>query len=211
MRSALSLLCLALPGFIACDKRPETQLEAARPPQTNHSASLEARPRDDSPARCLVPTPASAPSPIPSPAKKCPQDPIFGGVRLRRDRVTIADHPGVPALEVEIAITDYERDRGLMYRTQMGENEGMLFVMRDPSQHTFWMHNTCIPLDLMFIAYDGFINGIVENADVLSDNGLTIPCPASFVLEVNAGWSRRHGVKAGQRIELPARMDRISQ
>jgi uncharacterized membrane protein (UPF0127 family) len=66
------------------------------------------------------------------------------------------------------------------------------------------MHNTCIPLDLLFIDEDGLIVGIVESAPTLNDDSRGVGCPSRFVLEVNAGWSRRHGVRPGQRVRLGA-------
>jgi uncharacterized membrane protein (UPF0127 family) len=66
------------------------------------------------------------------------------------------------------------------------------------------MHNTCIPLDLLYIDDDGLIVGIVENAPTLNDEPRGVGCASRYVLEVNAGWSRRHGVKAGQFASLPS-------
>jgi uncharacterized membrane protein (UPF0127 family) len=65
------------------------------------------------------------------------------------------------------------------------------------------MHNTCIPLDMLFVDEDGLIVGIVENAPTLDDGTREVSCPSRWVLEVNAGWSRRHAVRAGQRLVLP--------
>lgn len=90
-----------------------------------------------------------------------------------------------------------------MYRTHLAQDRGMLFDLRAREDHKFWMHNTCIPLDLLFIDFDGLIVGIVENAPTLNDASRSVGCPSRWVLEVNAGWARRHGVRAGQRIELP--------
>ena len=59
-------------------------------------------------------------------------------------------------------------------------------------------------IDMMFITSKGFIAGIVESAPPLNDDGRGIPCPVSYVLEVNAGWSRRHGVGPGQTVRLPS-------
>ena len=106
------------------------------------------------------------------------------------------------SVEVEVAETYEQRKRGLMYRKSMGEEEGMLFVFDEESVHRFWMRNTCIPLDMLFIADDGLIVGIAENAPTLNDDGYLVPCPSVYVLEVNAGWSRRHGVKPGQKVKL---------
>jgi len=90
-----------------------------------------------------------------------------------------------------------------MYRTSMAEDRGMLFDLGVRQVHTFWMHNTCIPLDMIFLDDDGFIVGIAENVPTLNDAPRSVPCPSTHVLEVNAGWSRRHGVRAGDRAVLP--------
>jgi uncharacterized protein len=107
-----------------------------------------------------------------------------------------------PKLEVELMRTEPQQERGLMYRKSLADDRGMLFAWDRPSIHTFWMHNTCIPLDMLFIDDQGFIAGIVENAPTLNDDPRSVDCPASYVLEVNAGWSRKHGVKPGQRVEM---------
>jgi hypothetical protein len=65
------------------------------------------------------------------------------------------------------------------------------------------MHNTCIPLDLLYVDEDGLVVGIVENAPTLDDGPRGVACPSRYVLEVNAGWARKHGVKAGQRMTIP--------
>jgi uncharacterized protein len=75
----------------------------------------------------------------------------------------------------------------------------MLFSWTAESARTFWMHNTCIPLDMLFIAADGFITGILEQVPTLNDDPRGVPCPAAHVLELNAGWTRAHGVRAGMR------------
>jgi uncharacterized membrane protein (UPF0127 family) len=80
----------------------------------------------------------------------------------------------------------------------------MLFSLTPREEHPFWMHNTCIPLDLLYIDEDGFIVGIIESAPTLNDAPRTVGCPSRYVLEVNAGWSRRHGVKAGQHMTIPS-------
>jgi uncharacterized membrane protein (UPF0127 family) len=90
-----------------------------------------------------------------------------------------------------------------MYRHAMPESRGMLFDLRVRADHKFWMHNTCIPLDLLYVDEDGVIVGIVENAPTLDDTSRGVGCLSRWVLEVNAGWSRRHSVKAGQHMTLP--------
>jgi uncharacterized membrane protein (UPF0127 family) len=90
-----------------------------------------------------------------------------------------------------------------MFRREMAEDAGMLFRMQRRENQQFWMRNTCIPLDLLFLDDDGTIVGIAENARTLNDDLVEVGCPASWVLEVNAGWSRRHGVVAGQVATIP--------
>lgn len=116
-------------------------------------------------------------------------------------RTTIGFENG-ETVKVEIARTEDETARGLMYRTSMPEAEGMIFAM-DRREHTFWMRDTCLPLDMMFIDRDGTIVGIEESVPVLNDANRTVGCESTHVLEVNAGWSRRHGVKPGMKVRLP--------
>lgn len=78
----------------------------------------------------------------------------------------------------------------------------MLFSWPLEEQRTFWMRNTCIPLDMLFIAADGTILGILEQVPVMNDGPRTVPCPAAHVLEVNAGWCRKRAVRAGMRVEF---------
>ncbi len=223
MKPPMRWTCVLLVTSLAvagCDKRAEEPLLSPPPrtPASDVSHAAPATPRAPAaaatsaiatavasvaaPARCMVPTP-DAPPPAVEPARSCPSDPLPGGFDLTKTTISFVDAPGQPQLDVELAQLDIERERGLMYRTSMPESAGMLFVFDRPTVHTFWMHNTCIPLDMMFVADDGFITGILENVPTLNDASRSIPCPASYVLEVNAGWSRKHGVRAGQRIKLP--------
>ncbi len=118
--------------------------------------------------------------------------------------VSIDTPKGTVALRAELAAKQEETEKGLMFRTQMPEEQGMLFDLGKPHvEHTFWMRNTCIPLDMLFIDDDGLIVGVLENVPTLNDAERSVGCPASWVLEMNAGWSRRHGVRAGQHMKLP--------
>jgi uncharacterized protein len=107
-----------------------------------------------------------------------------------------------PRLEVELMLTEDHQQRGLMYRKALSDDRGMLFVWDRPAVHSFWMHNTCLPLDMLFIDETGFIAGVVENAPTLNDGSRSIDCPVNYVLEVNAGWARKYGVVAGQRVKI---------
>ena len=121
---------------------------------------------------------------------------------LPRGQVTFGGAPAAPRVGVDVARTDADRERGLMYRTTIPSDEGMIFVWTNESVRTFWMHNTCIPLDMVFLAADGTVVGVVEQAPTLDDGSRGVPCPAAFVLEVNAGWARAHGVAPGQQARI---------
>lgn len=117
-------------------------------------------------------------------------------------RVRFADAPSAPSISIERAITDASRTRGLMYRTALDADAGMLFSWQDEDLRSFWMMNTCIPLDMLFIAADGTIVGILEQVPTLNTLPRGVSCGAKHVLEVNAGWTRQHGVQPGQRIDI---------
>lgn len=154
--------------------------------------------------RCLVPTPVEGPSiPHVASVEACPKDP--DGIPASQSAViTFPDAPTHPKVDVELAVTEPQITRGLMYRRSMPEMHGMLFRLVERKEHIFWMHNTCMPLDMLFIDDDGTIVGIVEAATPLTDTTRTVGCPSVYVLEVNAGWIRRHGVRAGQKVGIPA-------
>lgn len=152
--------------------------------------------------RCVLPTPREPPPAVASgPARDCPPDPEVPP-SLPIVRVSFLDVGGV-AVDAELVRSEHDSSRGLMYRKSLLEDRGMLFDLRFRDDHKFWMHNTCIPLDLVYVDEDGLIVGIVENAPTLDDESRGVGCPSRWVLEVNAGWSRRHGVRAGQRLRLP--------
>ena len=114
--------------------------------------------------------------------------------------------PELGSLEVavEIAQKHVDRMRGLMYRKEMSDGAGMLFIFEETQRLQFWMKNTCISLDMIFIAEDGTIVSIEENTPTLSIKSFGPKrCSAKFVLEVNAGWARKNGVKPGQKLDLP--------
>jgi uncharacterized protein len=156
-------------------------------------------------ARCIRPTPAEAPPPAPpGPAAGCPADPERGNPKVPVVKVTFPAAGGA-TVDAELVRSEHDAMRGLMYRQRLGAGSGMLFDLHSRDDHRFWMHNTCIPLDLLFIDEDGLLVGIVENAPTLDDTSRGVDCPSRYVLEVNAGWTRKHGVKAGSSVKLPER------
>jgi uncharacterized protein len=101
---------------------------------------------------------------------------------------------------LELAITPEEHQRGLMFRKQLATDAGMLFVSRVPHVHTFWMKNTLIPLDMIFIGADRRIVGIVENAEPQTLIARSVPAPSQYVLEIGGGISAQLGIRAGQTV-----------
>ena len=106
----------------------------------------------------------------------------------------------VTRLDIEIADTDYEIQTGLMYREGMEQNQGMLFVFPDMAYHSFYMKNTLIPLDLIFIDDQLRVVTIKQNAQPLDESGIPSEVPVQYVLEVNAGLTASWGLEAGDRI-----------
>lgn len=109
-------------------------------------------------------------------------------------------------LTTEIADTQALRRKGLMHRTSLAENHGMLFIYADPAERGVWMKNTLLPLDVLFLDATGRIVAILKNLPPC----LADPCPvyrsespANYMLEVNAGYADRHMLKIGDRLLLP--------
>jgi len=115
--------------------------------------------------------------------------------------VTISIGPN--RLNVELATTPAERERGLMFRTQMAENHGMLFIFPNDQQLAFWMKNTRLPLSIAFISSDGYIKSVADMQPESLDS-IYSDYSVRYALEVNQGYFVRHGVKVGEKVELPA-------
>jgi uncharacterized membrane protein (UPF0127 family) len=115
--------------------------------------------------------------------------------------VELETPPRAPiALKVEIASTDRQREMGLMFREQLADDEGMLFLFDGERRNSFWMRNTLIPLDMFFIGSDWTVVGVVENATPLTDDPRRVPGLSQYVLEVNAGFAQKHGLGAGTKV-----------
>ena len=115
----------------------------------------------------------------------------------------IASKTGVHAFAVEMATTDAERSQGLMYRKELPEGQGMLFDFQRDQEVGFWMKNTYIPLDMIFIRSDGRIMRIAEHTEPLSEKIVPSNSPVRGVLEVIAGTARKLGIAVGDRVAHP--------
>ncbi len=106
---------------------------------------------------------------------------------------------GIHIINAELAATAEEREIGLMFRTSMPVSDGMLFVFDRPGQQCFWMKNTLIPLSVAFVADDGSVANIDEMKPQTLD-GHCSATPVRYVLEMNAGWFAKRGIKAGSKL-----------
>jgi uncharacterized membrane protein (UPF0127 family) len=124
-------------------------------------------------------------------------------VQLKRSSLTIITGGHALEFEVDLATNDAERARGLMFRKQLGAYEGMLFDFFQEMQVSFWMKNTLIPLDMVFIAGDGTVKHVHANAVPLSTDAIPSQYPVRAVLEINGGSAALLGIKPGDKVKHP--------
>jgi uncharacterized membrane protein (UPF0127 family) len=122
------------------------------------------------------------------------------GQAARLDRVTIETAKTERVFQVEIVREERDRNRGLMFRQSLPDNGGMLFDYDPPQEVAFWMKNTYIPLDIIFIDATGRIIRIAENTTPLSLEPIPSGGVARGVLEIKGGQSAKLGIKAGDRV-----------
>lgn len=117
-------------------------------------------------------------------------------------RVWIETPTGPQAIDAEVVTTRPMIEQGLMYRPYLAPDDGMLFIMDSEADHGFYMRNTIVPLDMIYIARDMTIAGIVTNAVPLTEMRRYAGAPSIYVLEVNGGWTQRHYVIPGARVRF---------
>jgi uncharacterized membrane protein (UPF0127 family) len=115
----------------------------------------------------------------------------------------IASKTGVHVFAIELAETEAQHEKGLMYRKKLPEGEGMLFVFHRDQKVAMWMQNTYIPLDMFFIQGDGRILRIAEETEPLSTRIIPSGGPVRAVLEVIGGTARKLGIAPGDRVAYP--------
>ncbi len=126
---------------------------------------------------------------LPTWAQNAPQPPL----------PTIKITAGIHVIQTELPVTREQQATGMMFRTSMGTNEGMLFVNDDLGVRCFWMRNTLLPLSIAFIADDGRIVNIADMAP-RSERSHCSAEPVRFALEMNQGWFAKRGIKPGMKI-----------
>lgn len=139
-------------------------------------------PKRDDASTMPPPTPSQDPSVAPMVAIETPQ--------------------GELSVPVEVVATRPKIERGLMFREHLPPDGGMLFLMGKEDDHTFYMRNTLIPLDMIFITKNMTIAGIVERAEPRTETLRSVGAPSLYVLEVNGGWTAAHQVKPGAKVRF---------
>ena len=122
---------------------------------------------------------------------------------LETGTLEIATKSGVRMFSVELAVSNEEREKGLMYRKQVPDGYGMLFDFKQEQPVSMWMKNTYVSLDMIFIRDDGRIARIAENTEVLSERVISSGQPVRAVLEVVAGTARKYGIAPGDKVAYP--------
>ncbi|MCK9326440.1 MAG: DUF192 domain-containing protein [Bacteroidales bacterium] len=125
------------------------------------------------------------------------QESATGFTREGELRFLKADSTEVTAIDIEIADDDYRRELGLMYRRQMEQHQGMLFIFEEEDYRSFWMKNTYLPLDILYADATKRIVRIHENVPILNEEQIPSDYPAKYVIEVNAGFCALHNIKSG--------------
>src|SRR5688500_17061693 len=125
--------------------------------------------------------------------------PSVAAAQAERSEVVVTTGEASHAFTVELADDAQERARGLMYRRSMARDEGMLFDFAEETGVSFWMANTYIPLDMIFIRADGTIKSIVERTTPLSRRGVPED-GVRYVLEINGGLSDELGLRPGDKV-----------
>ena len=123
-----------------------------------------------------------------------------GGDALPKTRVVVDATTGPAVFTVEVASDDASQQKGLMFRTELAPDAGMLFDFHSSGPRSFWMKNTPLSLDLIFIRADGTIANVVTNAMPYSTQSIMSSEPVRAVLEINGGRAAKLGIEPGQTV-----------
>lgn len=120
-----------------------------------------------------------------------------GSPQLDLQRIVLT--AGIHQIDTQVAVTQEQHAIGLMYRKEMPQHEGMLFVFQNPGKQCFWMKNTDLPLTAAFVADDGTIVNLEDMKPQTTDSHCSAK-PVRYVLEMNQGWFAKKGIKAGAKL-----------
>lgn len=136
----------------------------------------------------------------PQPEARTPQGTGLDAMFERDDLVVVSKDGSRHQFVVYLATNTDQQRRGLMFVRELPERTGMLFVYDGEATRSMWMKNTFIPLDIVFARRDGTVSSVIHDAEPLSLRSLASVEPVRFVLELNAGASRRYNISAGSRL-----------
>ena len=199
MRPLVWSFALLLSALAGCSRAPEEPSPIVKEPRS--AATVTAPPPAPTPA------PFASTTTIPEqPKKTCPKDPepeanakLYGHASASFVTPDGKSH----VFKMELAKTEAAQERGLMYRTELAEDAGMVFDFPAVHHATFWMHNTCIPLDMIFVSEDRLVIGVVT-APPLSDDPRSVQGLSKYVVELAAGQAKKRGIGIGTRFVPPA-------
>ncbi len=136
--------------------------------------------------------------------KETQQSERKGRVVVPESELTFLNENGeaITTLKISIADEPLERNQGLMDVRSMPEDTGMLFIFDNETPQSFWMANTPLPLDIMYVSSDSVIVRIYQNTTPFSQTTLPSEAPALYVVETNGGYSLTHGITEGMRIRF---------
>jgi uncharacterized membrane protein (UPF0127 family) len=143
--------------------------------------------------------PSNKPAPIIQPPTTT-QTGAYEFVKQGEVRFQTAKQDFISAIDVELAQDESKRQLGLMYRDKLAENQGMLFIFEGDEERAFWMKNTVLSLDMIFVNSKDEIVTIHKNTTPYSEQSYASTKPAQFVVEVNAGYTDRHKISIGDHI-----------
>jgi len=143
-------------------------------------------------AACAPAAPQPAPT-APAPVAAAPAAPVF-------EPLDIVSAKGPIHFRVEVAADEATREQGLMFRTHLDDDQGMLFDFHTAQQVSFWMKNTLIPLDMIFIRADGTIANVEANTEPYSETPIPSDGPVLGVLEIGGGLTQELGIKPGDKV-----------
>lgn len=123
---------------------------------------------------------------------------------LEKQPLSFITSSGKHTITVEVADDEQERNTGLMFRSSLGKDEGMIFLYKEEEPVTMWMKNTYIPLDMMFVRKNGIIHRIEKNTEPFSENVISSGGEVLAVIEMIAGSAARLGLKPGDKVDFPA-------
>jgi uncharacterized membrane protein (UPF0127 family) len=125
---------------------------------------------------------------------------VGSGFTAQREALEIVSRTGTHVFSAEMAVTDDERAKGLMFRKELPQGQGMLFDFKTDQNVAMWMRNTYVSLDMIFIRGDGTIANIAEDTEPLSERIIPSRGPVRAVLEVVAGTAKKLGIMPGDKV-----------